>query len=74
MTSRTDDGAANARHELNEIRAGLARTLAAVERLRVHGALSDLSRSVAGMLAGDVGLAAKREAWLRAALDRRGES
>jgi hypothetical protein len=66
------DGGANARHELAEIRAGLARALAAVERLKVHGGLSPLALDVASMLGTDIGMAGKREAWLRAALDRRG--
>jgi hypothetical protein len=71
VTSRADGGA-NARHELNEVRAGLARALAAVERLKAHGGLSPLALDVASMLASDVAMAGKREQWIRAALERRG--
>jgi hypothetical protein len=62
----------NARHELNEIRGGLSRALAATERLKVRGGLSDLSVSVASMLAEDIATAAKRERWITAALERKG--
>jgi hypothetical protein len=63
---------ANAAFNLHRLDSAVDAALDAVVQLRRHGDLSDLSDSVAGMLAGDLETAQKRIRWLVAARARRG--
>jgi hypothetical protein len=63
---------ANAAFQLHRLDSAVDAALDAVVELRRHGGLTDLSDSVAGMLADDLDTARKRVRWLQAARDRRG--
>lgn len=63
---------ANAAFNLHRLDSAVCTALDAVDELRRHGGLNELSDSVAGMLADDLETARKRIRWLVAARERRG--